>query len=169
MFHSALNFSESALWGVLAVIAGAFLQAASSVWIKRINRALPAFTLVGGTLLVTVPLYALSWWFLDGQLPDSIPDRALASILFLGLIATVFGFALYFYILKHLAAGEVALVTLLTPVLSLYVGHGINHEPMEASILIGTGFVLAALVLYESRLFITMVRRFHFMGGSKAL
>lgn len=164
LFHSALTFSQEAMWGVLAVVAGAFLQALSSVWVKRIKRELPAFTLVAGILLLAVPLYVLSWWSLDGHIPDPIPMRALASILFLGLVATVFGFALYFYILKNLAAGQVALVTLLTPVLSLYVGHGINQEPLQESTLIGTAFVMVALMLYESRLLLGLFGRLLGMG-----
>lgn len=159
LFHSALAFSSEALWGVLAVVAGSFLQALSSVWVKRIQRGLPAFTLVAGILLIAVPFYVLSWWSLDGRIPDHIPMRALASIVFLGLVATVFGFALYFYILKNLAAGQVALVTLLTPVLSLYVGHGINQEPLQESTLIGTAFVILALMLYESRQLMALLAR----------
>lgn len=149
IFHTALRLSDTAVFGVLGILLAAVLQALSAVWVKALKRALNPFAQVAGTLTISVPLYALLWLMFDGDWPEVIPPRALASILFLGLVATTFGFALYFYILKHLEAGRVALVTLLTPVLSLYVGDLINHEIVDASVLGGTGLILAALLLYE--------------------
>ena len=149
MFHSALRFSETASLGVAAILAASLFQALSAVWVKKIQRGLGAIAQVTGSLGIAVPLYLGVFLVFDGTWPQNIPDRALYSILFLGLIATTGGFALYFYILRNLQAGRVSLITLLTPMLSLYVGDLVNHEPITPSVYGGTALIVSALVLYE--------------------
>ncbi|MEY2696887.1 MAG: hypothetical protein RL333_1025 [Pseudomonadota bacterium] len=149
MFHSALRFSEMASLGVAAILAASLFQALSAVWVKKIQRGLGAIAQVTGSLGIAVPLYLGVFLVFDGTWPQNIPDRALYSILFLGLIATTGGFALYFYILRNLQAGRVSLITLLTPMLSLYVGDLVNHEPITPSVYGGTALIVSALVLYE--------------------
>lgn len=149
MFHSALQFSPAASFGLLAILGAACFQSLSAVWIKKMNRGLSAVVQVTGSLCIAVPLYLLTWWTFDGVWPDVIPPRALYAILFLGLIATTGGFALYFYILKELPAGRVALINLLTPMFSLYVGDLLNHESIPVTVYGGTLLILTALILYE--------------------
>lgn len=149
MFHSALQFSESASLGIAAILSASLFQALSAVWVKGIQRGLGALVQVAGSLCIAVPLYLAVFLSLDGAWPEHIPDRALYSILFLGLVATTGGFALYFYILRNLQAGRVSLITLLTPMLSLYVGDLINHEPITPSVYGGTALIVSALILYE--------------------
>lgn len=149
MFHSALHFSESASLGIVAILGASFFQALSAVCVKATRRGLGGLIQVTGSLFIAVPLYLLIWLFFDGAWPQNIPDRALYSILFLGLVATTGGFALYFYILRNLQAGRVSLITLLTPMLSLYAGDLINHETIAPSVYGGTALIVSALVLYE--------------------
>lgn len=150
MFHSALTFSPEAALGIGGILLAALLQAASAVWIKRIHAQLPALALVGGSLLLAVPAYWVTWWLLDGQWPIDLPPNSQLSIVYLGGIATTFGFTFYFYVLRHLPAGRVALITLMTPVLSLYVGHAANHEAIHESVIGGTALILGGLLLHEA-------------------
>jgi drug/metabolite transporter (DMT)-like permease len=149
IFQSALNLSNASAMGIAAVLLAALGQAISAVWIKAIHRQLDGFVQVAGSLMIAVPLFTITWFLLDGTIPGHIAPRSLYSILFLGLIATTFGFSLYFYILKHLQVSRVAMVTLVTPVMSLGVGHLMNHEPLHGSVLAGTGLILSGLILFE--------------------
>lgn len=150
IFHSALSFSSAAVAGICGVLLASLLQAISSVWVKRIDAGLPALTQVTGSLVLAVPAYWLVWWVFDGDWPISLPRLSLASILYLGGIATTLGFTLYFFVLQQLPASRVAMITLVTPVLSLYVGHFANHEPLHGPVLTGTGLIIAALFLHET-------------------
>ncbi|MBT3813510.1 MAG: DMT family transporter [Gammaproteobacteria bacterium] len=147
MFHSALHISYTTAMGVLGVLLATFLQSFSAVWVKRIHAKLPAITQVTGGMLFALPFYLASWWFMDGQLPDTLPTNSAFSILYLGLIATPIGFALYYYILTHLPATSVALITLISPVLALMLGHYLNQEALTLEIAMGAGLILCALVL----------------------
>ncbi len=149
MFGSALEFGSGAEKGIAGVLLAAFLQSASAVWIKRINARLPALALVAGSLLLAVPAYLVTWGWADGHWPSVLPLSSLLSIVYLGTVATTLGFALYFYILRHLPATRVALITLMTPVLSLWVGHTANGEPVSWRVAEGTGLILCALALHE--------------------
>lgn len=149
MFDSALQFGPGAELAVAGVLLASFFQSASSVLIKRINAQLPTLALLSGSLVLAVPAYLATWYFADGHWPDSLPTQSLWSIAYLGMVATTIGFALYFYILKHLAATRVALITLITPVMSLGVGHLANGEPIGWRVVQGTGLILGALVLHE--------------------
>jgi drug/metabolite transporter (DMT)-like permease len=73
----------------------------------------------------------------------------MGSILYLGIIATPFGFGLYFYLLKNLPATKVALITLVTPVFSLLIGHAVNGEAVGLRVAVGTALILGALLLHE--------------------
>lgn len=149
MFKSALTHGETAVWAIACLLVSAFSQAASAVWVKRINAELPAIVQVAGGLIVAVPAYLLTWWLMDGQIPTQIPRQTLGAIIYLGLLATTFGFSLYYFILKHLAATRVALISLISPVMALLLGHYLNHEPLTLHITIGAGLILSALLLHE--------------------
>lgn len=155
MFHSALHISYSTAMGVLGVLLATFLQSFSAVWVKRIHAQLPAITQVTGGMLFALPFYLASWWFMDGNLPDTLPTNSALSILYLGLIATPIGFALYYYILTHLPATSVALITLISPVLALMLGHYLNQEALTLEIAMGAGLILCALILQS---FVAQIR-----------
>ncbi|TXL13349.1 EamA family transporter [Methylococcaceae bacterium HT4] len=156
MFHSALHISYNTAMGVIGVLVATFLQSYSAVWVKRIHAQLPAITQVTGGMLFALPLYLASWWFIDGKIPSTLPINSSLSILYLGLIATPIGFALYYYILTHIAATRVALITLISPVLALLLGHYLNKEAITMEIAIGTGLILSALIMHS---FIDQIRR----------
>jgi drug/metabolite transporter (DMT)-like permease len=151
MFGSALEFGPLAALGISGVLVSAILQAVSAIWIKRIDAKLPALAQLGGGLLLAMPAYLITWVATDGQWPRNLSDANLLSILYLGVVATSLGFALYFYLLTHLTATRVALITLVSPVLALLVGNRINDEPVSERVVIGTGLILAALLLHEWR------------------
>ena len=149
MFGSALQLGYEAVLGISGVLVSSFLQSLSSVWIKRIAAKLPALSQVAGGLLLALPAYLLTWGIADGHWPAALTPISLAAIIYLGVIATTIGFALYYYLLTHLPATRVALITLVSPLLALMLGHIINHEPLTLKIVTGTLFILSALIIHE--------------------
>ena len=45
---------------------------------------------------------------------------------------------------------SISLITLVTPLLALWLGAQVAHEQLSPQLLAGTGFVLAAMVVYHS-------------------
>ena len=150
IFGSALQISLNAALGIGALLISTFIQATSSVWIKRISAQLPALTQVSGGLLIALPLYLITWLIIDkGQLPTSLSVINIASILYLGVIATTLGFIFYYYLLTHLTATRVSLINLISPILALLLGYVVNHEHITLHVLSGTLLILSALFLHE--------------------
>jgi drug/metabolite transporter (DMT)-like permease len=149
MFGSALQMGYDAVLGIIGVLLSTFLQAVSSVWIKRIDGKIPALSQVTGGLLLSLPLYLITWAVFDGHWPAEISPVSLASIIYLGMIATTVGFVLYYYLLLYQSATQVALITLVSPAIALLLGHAVNHEPLTLKIATGTLMILGALLIHE--------------------
>ncbi len=149
MFGSALQLGHNAVLGIVGVLVSTFLQAVSAVWIKRIDAKIPALSQVTGGLLLSLSLYLVTWAIFDGHWPTEISPVSLASIIYLGMIATPIGFVLYYYLLLYQNATKVALVTLVSPVMALLLGHAVNHEPLTMKIVTGTLLILGALLMHE--------------------
>lgn len=141
--------------GILAVILGMTLQALGLVWIKRIGLErneppLTSLAITTGSLSVGTPLFVIAWLGADGgHLPADVSLRTTLSIIYLGVFGSVVGFTLYYYVIKHLDAGRVALITLITPVTALLLGQTLNHESIPTSGWLGIALIGAGLVLYE--------------------
>ena len=149
MFHSALDINRQALEGMVAMLIATFLHSASAVWVKQIRAELPALTQISGGMLVALPAYLATWYWLDqGALPASLSEQTQWSILYLGVIATPIGFALFYFVLARLTATTVALITLITPVFSLVLGWAVNQEPVTLKIASGAGLILSALAIH---------------------
>ena len=141
--------------GIFAVLLAVMLQALGLVWIKRVGQnrkqlPLTALAITTGSLIVATPLFVLAWLVSDrGTLPDELSVRTVVSFVYLGVFGSVVGFTLYYYIIRHLDAGRVALITLITPVTALLLGQTLNRESIPASGWLGIALIGAGLVLYE--------------------
>jgi drug/metabolite transporter (DMT)-like permease len=136
--------------GTLATVAGMTLQALGLVWIKRLNVRVSSLAITTGSLGVAVPCFVLAWAIADtAQLPPDTTLRAGAAIVYLGILGSVVGFTLYYYMIKHLDAGRIALIMLVTPVSALLLGQTLNHERIPAIGWAGIALIGAGLLLYE--------------------
>ncbi len=149
IFAQRINLGEHLFQGVVGVLLAVALHSASGVWVKSIGVKLSALEVTTGSLLFSAPLYVLIWLIFDGQLPSVVSSRAIGAILYLGVFGSVLGFMMYFYVLKHMEASRTALVTLITPVLALFLGHQFNHEVLDAEVWLGSGCILFGMLLYQ--------------------
>ncbi|MDZ7585072.1 MAG: DMT family transporter [Thiobacillus sp.] len=141
---------SQATLGAAAVVIGMTVQALGLVWIKRLNVRASALAITTGSLGVATPLFVLAWLIADSaQLPPGTTLRAGAAIVYLGVLGSVVGFTLYYYVIKHLDAGRVALIMLVTPVSALLLGQTLNAEFIPASGWGGIALIGAGLLLYE--------------------
>jgi len=149
IFSEQLQLGDQASIGILAVLLSVTLHSISSVGIKRVNAQLPALVVTAGGLLTSLPLFVLAFVLLPEPLPVSFPSRAIWAIVYLGVMGSVVGFVCYYFILQNLAASSVALITLLTPVTALWLGHFFNQEILSVSIWTGTALVLSGLAVHQ--------------------
>lgn len=149
VFHGGLDLGEGSALGVIAVLLAMASQSLGLVWIKRIGDDSSALAMTLGTLAVALPLFCGAWLLADGHWPSELPERAVAATVYLGTFGSVLGFALYFYLIKNMDAGRVALITLVTPVIALLLGHGLNDETVLPQVWLGTASILLGLGLHH--------------------
>ena len=138
-----------ALAGLLALLGAVSIHSVVIIRLKLIGDDSPPLATTVGSLCVAVPLFALLWLIDDGVLPAALPSRTGWAIAYLGVFGSVVGFALYYYIIKHLNAARVSLITLVTPVLALLLGHLLNGEIIAPRLWLGAATILGGLALHQ--------------------
>ena len=149
IFGSGLSLGEHAVAGILVVLLAVILQSLSLVWVKRIGANIPAMAVTSGALMLVAPMLLLIWEIFDGVLPQTIAPRASWAIAYLGVFGSVLGFNFYFYVIKRMEAGQIALITLITPVSALLLGQMLNGEEIQSGIWIGAACVLLGLLTHQ--------------------
>ncbi|MFW2440267.1 MAG: DMT family transporter [Arenicellales bacterium] len=149
IFTTGFTLSMNAVLGVVAVLLSTVIYSFTAIKVKQHNQGIPALTITATGLMFAMPFYLFSWYLIDGDIPEVIATRAGISILYLAFFGSVVGFALFFYILKHVSATRVSLITLVTPVTALLLGKYLNDEPLSLQIVAGAVMILTGLALYE--------------------
>ncbi len=149
IFGTALDIDAGVAMGVAAVFCATVFHSASAVWVKRLDAGLSGLAVTTGGLAVAVPLFLLTWFLTGATWPAEVPARAGAAIVYLGVVGSVLGFALYYYVLGHLAVTRVALITLVTPVCALFLGAVLNGEPLTGEVWAGTALIGLGLATYQ--------------------
>lgn len=149
VFYEELQVGTAAILGTAAVVISLVIHALSAIGVKRFGHGLPPLMVAAGGLIGAGPLFGLTLWVDRAPLPQALSTRGMAAIFYLGVMGSVVGFVLYYYILQRLTLATVAMINLLTPVLSLWLGFYLNHETVSLRILGGTGFVLFGLLVYR--------------------
>ena len=151
IFLEGIDLHEAAWLGILGVIFSTIAQPAGAVVLKKLQPSLPAISITTGSLIIATPLFVLNWLLLGPEFPHSVSDRTVLSIAYLAIAGTGIGFPLYFYVLKHLSAGHVSLITLVTPVTALLLGAWLNGELISSRVWAGTLLIMLGLFVHEHR------------------
>lgn len=138
-----------AVAGVAALLGAVLVYSSGMVWIKRIGDDSPPLATTAGALAVSLPLFGLVWWQTDGHIPAALPVRAEIAIVYLGVFGSVLGFALYYYVIKHMEAAKVSLITLVTPVIALLLGSALNGEEVSMRVWFGVAFIGLGLTIHQ--------------------
>ncbi len=142
------------LWPQLAVLAGAVSYACAGVWGRRFAaRGLaPVETAAGqvtASSLLLLPLVLL----LDRPWTLALPGpEAWAAIAGLALLSTALGYVVYFRLLASAGATNLLLVTLLMPLLAVWLGIAFLGESLGTVHLAGMALIAAGLAAIDGRL-----------------
>ncbi len=143
------EFNIEAMKGLLGLTTATVLFSLSAVLVKKFDTGIDPLVHTAGTLLYSLPGYALLWYFLDGELPVNVETQAIAATLYLGIFGSVVGFVAYYYVLQRLTAATVALIPLITPVLALMLGSVLEGEVLSDLALKGAGLIISSLAIYQ--------------------
>jgi drug/metabolite transporter (DMT)-like permease len=148
IFGHTLNVATEMISGLLAVTFAMAFQSFISVKLKQINAHISALETTAGALIISVPLFIISWLLTEGTVP-TITLKAALSIGYLAVFGSVIGFMSYYYLIRHASVRVVGIVPLITPVFALLLGASLNYETLTATQLSGIILVLIGLGYYE--------------------
>lgn len=149
VFRGNLDLGATAGIGLVVLFVAVAVQSLGLVWLKHIDDDSPPLSTTLGTLTVALPLFFAAWFLVDGHLPAAVSERAVAATVYLGVVGSVLGFVLYYYLIKNMEAGRIALITLITPVMALLLGHGLNDEAVLPQVWLGTASIVFGLCLHR--------------------
>ncbi len=153
IFYHQMQFDLRSIYGIGAILLSCVLFSFSSVWVKKLTEqqavTIDAFHQATGALIFSLPGLLLCWWLMDGALPQQVSTKSAGAIVYLSIMGSLVGAALFFYILQRLSASVVSLITLMTPVLALVIGKTLADEELPTQTLVGVATVLLALLLYS--------------------
>ncbi len=148
IFHEQLHLEGVGGWAVAVMLWSAFIHALSTVLVKKIHAPISGSVTSVGALWVAAVLYLVTWLVLSpsGELwPEALSGRTWGAIVYLAVFGSVFGFMLFFFALRHLPASLIGLITLLAPVLALWLGWWFEGEVLSLAAMLGTALVLGGL------------------------
>ncbi|WP_019604468.1 DMT family transporter [Teredinibacter turnerae] len=145
-----IALGSDATYGVLGMASSSLLFALSTVWLKALGGAVNPLRQSTGMLLLASPAFLLTWFFLDGQVPQQIDMKSMLGVAYLAIAGSVLGYTLFFYVLRHCSIASVSLIPLITPVLALSIGAVVAREQVSLLTLAGACSVLLALMLYQN-------------------
>lgn len=135
--------------GLTVLLFAVFFYATCLVWLKRIGDDSPPLATTVGSLGIATPLFAVLWLATSGEIPATIPWRSGLAIVYLGVFGSAIAFTMYYYVIKHLRATRIALITLITPVMALLLGNLLNGEHVTPNLGFGTALILLGLAVHQ--------------------
>ncbi|MDK2122472.1 DMT family transporter [Parachitinimonas caeni] len=149
IFSGRLSIGHGGVLAILAVLAGVVLQALGAVLTKKYGSEVPPMATAAGALLVSAVGSGLVWLLFDRQLPQAVSARGIWAVVYLASVGSVLAMSLYFLLIQRLPTSHVALITLITPVTALWLGHVLNGESVEPHVWQGSLVILAGLAVHQ--------------------
>lgn len=136
-----------ALVAALVLLGSPLVSCYSTTVLKRDGKGVSSVLVNrNGMVLGAVLLSALAFAF-ERDLPRAWDGTAIASVLYLALVGTVLGFGLYFWLLRHVPAHELSLISYLTPAVAVVLGAVFGGEQLTLFTLAGCATILAGVFL----------------------
>ena len=140
---------EQGVYGIVAMLASILSFSASTTWMQKVGADIPILQTTAGGLIFSVPLLALFWWVFDGSSPFNVSLLGGASIIYLGIVGSLVGFLLYYFLLHRITAYLASTVGMISPVFAMSLGIFVADEEVTTQLLLGAALVLFGVVLYH--------------------
>ncbi len=136
------------------VIGGAFTWAVGQIMIKKLGKV-GGFRLLSGVALFAAPQLFIASWLLESdqltQIRTATP-AAWAAVIYLGLVMTALGYALWYRLLGLYSVNQVMPFLLLLPVTSVVGGIAFLGESLTVKIAAGGGLAIVGVAMITLQL-----------------
>jgi drug/metabolite transporter (DMT)-like permease len=135
-----------AFQGSVAIVAGAFAAAYSSVLVKAKLGHLDSSLIAAAQMIAGLIPMLLAGLILEGNpLLMRWTPLAIGSLLYLALVGSAVAFLLYYWLVRRMDVTHTMLISLVTPIIAVLLGMLTLREPFNWQIAIGTAAILSGI------------------------
>lgn len=146
----SMNLSDD-IWGMIAIITSAIMQAGVAVIIKKHGRELNPLSMnLVPVIIAGAAMIAIGLTFEDMQ-NVKFDDKAIFSVIYLALFGTVFTFTTYYWLMKKINVVILSLSSFITPIVAVFLGWFIRSEVFSIEDLMGSALVLMGILFANFR------------------
>lgn len=143
-FYKDFSFS---VYGELAILLSAMMQAYTAVSIKKHGHHLNPWTMNLLPMLIGGVGMLLIGFIFEDTSKLIFDEKAILSVLYLGIFGSVVTFTAYYWLMKKINVILLSLVAFITPIIAIFLGVIFLNEQLEMKHIIGSVFVLAGLLI----------------------
>lgn len=137
-----------AFWGCVAIVAGAYCAAQSSILVKAKASGMNPASLLFSQMICGLPAIVIYALIAEGNpLTFNWTWRAVSCVLYLSLLGTIAAFWLYYWLLSRIESTKAMMISLVTPLLAVVLGAIILGEKLPPQTYIGGALILASIGL----------------------
>ena len=148
---SLRNFDIRSL-AQISVLGATISYAFAGIWARKLLKGLPphasALGMLTGAGVIMIPL---AYW-VDGTPSFDLKGQTWAAIAFISLLATTGAYLLYYRVLAFAGSGNLMLVTLLIPPVSILLGAWVLKEAVASSSIAGFVVIALGMIILDGRL-----------------
>jgi drug/metabolite transporter (DMT)-like permease len=137
----------------LAVLLGTIFYAFASIWARKMLGGITPIVAACGMLSGSAVISLFIVLYKEGNIPIPVEATTWGALLYISWVATAFAYLLYYKILAHAGSGNLMLVTLIVPPISIWLGATFLYEALPTRVYIGTAIIALGLILLDGRLF----------------
>lgn len=149
IFYDQMTIEGRAgLDGSLALLCSSACVAYANVLVKaRLHHVDPAALAASQMLFGFVPLLLLGIWWEGNPLMLRWSAVSILSLLYLALVGSALAFLLYYWLITQIEVTKTLLISLVTPVVALFIGSVTIGEQVTTAILLGSLAILGGIAL----------------------
>ncbi len=137
-----LHLDHSELFGVLAILAAAIMHALCYVVTKKKGNKISVITYNTLPIGIAGLMLFVAGFFLESAVLSRVTSRSWMALVYLGLVASVGGFIVYFMLLKRLSPVVLSFVFIIFPVFALLIGAWYEGAPISQDLILYSTFLL---------------------------
>lgn len=142
---------DNHLLGMIAVVLSGVMQAGVAVTIKKYGGHLHPLSINFVPLVIASVLFMVSSFALEDTVANVFDANGILSVLYLAVFGSVANFSIYFWLLKRINIVLLSLTAFITPITALLLGWLALDETLGRLHLIGSAFVLTAIIIANLR------------------
>jgi len=132
--------------GAAVMLLSPLAAATGSVSVKRWGGGIHPLSIASVPMLIAAAMTAVPAFWLEREIAFDWNPKTVAALAYLAIAGSAITFSLYFWLLSHLPAKQLALIAYVIPIIAVGIGL-LRGEPLTLRTLAGSGCVVAGVVL----------------------